>query len=196
MTADELLEKYNKNAPFYKNGGITVTGGEPLLQMDFVIALFTKAKEKGIHTCIDTSGVTFTATNKKFEQLAKVTDLVMLDIKHIDDQKHKELTGLSNQNVLAFAKFLNEQNVDILVRHVVVPTYTDDEKYHRQLGEFLGKLSNVKALDALPYHKLGVSKYKELKLDYPLDGIDELPPEIAKTARATIIQGIASVRQQ
>lgn len=194
MTVQELLEKYEKNAAFYKNGGITVTGGEPLLQIDFIIELFTNAKKKNIHTCLDTSGITFTQPNEKFDTLVKVTDLVMLDIKHIDNQKHKELCGLPNKNVLAFANYLNQKNVQILVRHVVVPTLTDQKEDLFKLGEFLGNLPMVKALDALPYHKLGISKYEQLNIEYPLKDLAELPPENAKEARKIIIQGMAATK--
>ena len=126
--ADEILEKYERNRAFYTTGGITATGGEPLLQIDFLLELFQKAKEKGIHTCLDTSGILFDQNDpdkmEKFLELVKVTDLVMLDIKHIEDTEHQKLTGHSNKAVFAFAGFLKEHNIPVWIRHVSCLLYT------------------------------------------------------------------------
>lgn len=199
MSADEVLEHYNKNAMFYKNGGLTVTGGEPLLQIDFLLELFKKAKDKNIHTCIDTSGITYDPNNtsyvNKLTELLTYTDLVMLDIKHIDPEKHKELTGKDNKNILLFARFLDEKHVPIWIRHVVVENYTLNEKYLFSLGEFIGSLHNVKALDVLPYHSMGVSKYHELNIKYPLEGMPALDKSEAIRAKSIIIDGIKKTRQ-
>ena len=152
ISVDELLQKYDGVKEFC-TGGITVTGGEPLVQIDFVTELFKKAQEKSIHTALDTSGVLFSRDNtEKIDELLKYTSLVMLDIKHIDDEEHKKLTKHSNKNILDFAKYLSEKNIPAWIRHVVVPTITYDEKYLTQLGEFLASLKNIKALDVLPYH--------------------------------------------
>lgn len=154
MSVDEILEKYEGVKEFLRNGGLTVTGGEPLMQIDFVTELFNKAKEKNIHTALDTSGILFNRNNtEKIDELLRYTDLVMLDIKHIDDEEHKKLTGCSNKNILDFAKYLSERNVPMWVRHVVVPNITYNEKYLTQLGEFLATLKNIKALDVLPDRK-------------------------------------------
>ncbi len=199
VTAEEILTEYNKNISFYKNGGITVTGGEPLLQIDFIIDLFRKAKEQNIHTCIDTSGATYNPNNtecvERFRELVKYTDLVMLDIKHIDPEKHKALTGMDNKNILAFAKFLEEKNVALWIRHIIVRGYTDDKDDLIRLGEFIGKLKNLKALDVLPYHTMGVGKYKELNIPYPLQGIEPLPVAEAVSAKEHILSGIRQVRK-
>ncbi len=199
ITADEVLNEYNKNISFYKNGGITVTGGEPLLQIDFVTELFKKAKEQNIHTCIDTSGITFNPESEnivaKFTELLKYTDLVMLDIKHIEPQKHKELTGADNKNILAFAKFTEEKNIPLWVRHVVVKDYTDNPAYLKKLGEYIGTLENLKALDVLPYHTMGVTKYKELGIPYPLETIPSLNSNEAKKAREIIVSGIKEAQK-
>ena len=129
ISTDAILEKYDSIKEFCK-GGITVTGGEPLIQMDFVIELFKKAREKNIHTTLDTSGITFNKNNiEKFDELIKYACLVMLDIKHIDSVEHKKLTGKENTNILAFAKYLSANNVPLWVRHVVVPDITYNEKY-------------------------------------------------------------------
>ena len=196
MTSEEILAKYAKNASFYKNGGITVTGGEPLLQLDFVIDLFKKAKEKNIHTCLDTSGITFNEKDlSKYEQLIKVTDLVMLDIKHINNTKHKEITGKENDNILRFAKFLDQNNINMYIRHVIVENYTTDEKDLFELGRFIGSLKNVKALDVLPFHNLGKVKYEKLGLPYKLKDMENLSKEKAQSAKNHILKGIYSYRQ-
>ena len=193
-TADEILEEFEKCRAFLRNGGITVTGGEPLLQIDFVIELLEKAKNRKIHTCIDTSGITFDPDNeaimKKMEALIQVTDLVLLDIKHIDDEEHKKLTGRSNKNILAFAGYLKEKKIPVWIRHVVVPGITYNEEYLRRLGLFLGDMTNMKALDVLPYHDLGKTKYESLGMDYPLKDIKPLDKQDAIRAREWIMAGI------
>ena len=199
MTPQEVIEAYNKNRSFYQKGGITVTGGEPLLQIDFLLELFKLAKSEGIHTCIDTSGVTYNSKNtmymSKLDELMLYTDLVMLDIKHINEVAHRELTKQDNLNILSFAKYLEDKNIPLWIRHVVVPTITDQNEDLKELGRFIGTLKNLKALDVLPYHTMGISKYKELGLEYPLEGIESLPKEKAIEARQVIIEGIREVRK-
>ena len=200
MTADEVLAEYKKNEMFYKNGGLTVTGGEPLLQIDFLVELFKKAHEMGIHTCIDTSGTTFDESDEeyisKLDLLMQNTDLVMLDIKHIDAEKHRELTGHSNERVLAFARYLEEKKIPTWIRHVVVEGYTDSEKDLFRLGEFIGSLKNVTALDVLPYHTRGAAKYKEMGIKYRLEGVPSLSKTAAAQAKAKILEGIKSIRNK
>ncbi len=196
LSSDEILARYKKNIAFYKSGGITVTGGEPLLQIDFLIELFMKAREKGIHTCLDTSGIIFNPENtEKLDKLLSYTSLVMLDIKHIDEDKHISLTGKSNKNILLFAKYLEKMGVDLWVRHVLVPSVTDDPEDLKNLGRFIGGLNNLKALDVLPYHTMGVSKYKSLGLDYPLAGIEPATAEQSERAKKLILTGIKEVRK-
>lgn len=200
VTVEEIIKNYNKNRSFYQKGGLTVTGGEPLLQIDFLLELFKAAKEEKIHTCIDTSGITYRPENsnylEKLEELMKYTDLVMLDIKQIDPEKHKKLTGQENQGILAFAKYLEEKKIPLWIRHVVVPGISDDKEDLKNLGRFIGSLKNLKALDVLPYHTMGVNKYKELGLTYPLEGVEALPKEKAAEAKAVILEGIREVRQR
>ena len=190
-SAQSLIQEYERNAAFYKKGGITVTGGEALMQIDFLLELFRLAKQKNIHTCLDTSGVTYrpgeSSYNEKLDELMKVTDLVMLDIKHIDPEGHKALTGHDNAGILAFAKYLEEKNVPVWIRHVVVPGITDDEGQLIRLGSFLGTLSNVKALDVLPYHIMGVTKYEQLNIPYPLDGVPPATKDQAAKAKKIIL---------
>ena len=196
-SVSEIISEYEKNRAFYKAGGITVTGGEPLLQIDFVTALFREAHERGIHTCIDTSGVTFSEKNtKKFDELIKYTSLVMLDIKHIDSVKHKALTGVGNENILAFARYLEKKRIPLWIRHVVIEGYTDNEGDLTRLGEFIGSLRNLAALDVLPYHTLGVKKYEELGLEYPLWGLSPLSKKSALEAKNIILAALRKKREQ
>lgn len=200
MEAAEIIEQYERNRPFYKGGGITVTGGEPLMQVDFLIELFTLAKEKEIHTCIDTSGIAYKPGNAEFieklDKLIALTDLVMLDIKHIDPDKHKELTQQPNDGILAFCEYLNERNVDMWIRHVVVPTITDDDKYLYKLGYFIGQFTNVKALDILPYHTMGKAKYEQLGMEYKLDGIPPMDKTKVIEKKQVVLKGIKDRRAE
>ena len=190
-SAQSLIQEYERNRAFYAKGGITVTGGEALMQIDFLLELFTLAKEKNIHTCLDTSGITYrpgeSSYNEKLDELMKVTDLVMLDIKHIDPEGHKALTGHDNAGILAFARYLEEKNIPVWIRHVVVPGITDDEGQLTRLGSFLGTLSNVKALDVLPYHIMGVNKYEQLGIDYPLKDVPPATKDQAAKAKKIIL---------
>ena len=197
-SAESLIEEYEHNRAFYKNGGITVTGGEPLAQIDFLLEFFRLAREKGIHTCIDTSGATYrpgdSEYNRKLDAVLALTDLVMLDIKHMDPDGHKALTGQPNDGILAFAKYVDDKNVTLWIRHVVVPGITDDPEAWTRLGQFIATLDNVKALDVLPYHVMGVSKYKELGVSYPLEGVEPATKEQAAQARQIILHAYRQVR--
>ncbi len=199
LSAEEIIEDYNKNRSFYKNGGITVTGGEPLLQLDFLIELFGLAKEQGIHTCIDTSGIVYSETNEfikeKLDRLMKFTDLVLLDIKHIDREKHKRLTSMDNTGILSFLAYLADREIPVCIRHVIVKGYTDDPSDLRRLGRFIGAYKNVKALDVLPYHSMGEGKYRELGLEYPLEGMPALDKADAVRAKEYILDGIKEARR-
>lgn len=189
ITVDEIMQKYDGVKEFVRSGGITVTGGEPLLQIDFVTELFKVAKNHGIHTALDTSGITFNQENtENINNLLKYTDLVLLDIKHIDDEEHKKLTGASNKNILAFAQYLSEKQIPVWVRHVVVKDITLNEKYLKELGKFLATLNNIKALDILPYHNMAIPKYESLGINYPLKNTPPTSKEEAINARNIILQ--------
>jgi len=200
MEPAEIINQYIRNKGFYTDGGITVTGGEPLLQVDFLIELFTLAKEHDIHTCIDTSGIAFRPENTeliaKLDKLMEVTNLVMLDIKHIDPEKHMELVQQPNDGILAFAKYLDTKDVDIWIRHVVVPGYTDDDKYLFDLGYFIGQLKNLKALDVLPYHTLGLPKYEKLGIEYRLKGVPAMDKTAVLDKKKVILDGIKKRRSE
>ena len=176
----------------YKNyfgdkGGVTVTGGEPLLQIDFVIELFTLLKAKGIHTCVDTSGITFRKDDplcvEKHEKLLKVTDLFLVDIKHIDDEACKKLTGQSNGNTLAFAKFLSDHGKKVWIRQVLVPGITDNEEDLKKTRVFIDTLKTVEKVEVLPYHTMGVVKYEKLGLEYPLKDLSAPTKESVEKAK-------------
>ena len=189
MTVDEIMQKYDGVKEFVRSGGITVTGGEPLLQIDFVTELFKVAKNHGIHTALDTSGIIFNPENtENINKLLKYTDLVLLDIKHIDDEEHKKLTGASNKNILAFAQYLSEKQIPVWIRHVVVKDITLNEKYLKELGKFLATLNNIKALDILPYHNMAIPKYESLGINYPLKNTPPTTKEEANNARNIILQ--------
>jgi pyruvate formate lyase activating enzyme len=168
------------------------------MQIDFVTELFERAKSEDIHTCLDTSGITFNPDNaelmKRFERLIASTDLVMLDIKHIDNAEHLTLCSQPNSNILSFARWLDEKGVQIWIRHVVVPGITENDDYLYRLGLFIGSLKNVKALDVLPYHNMGEVKYKQLGIDYPLKDVEPLSTERAIAAKRKIIEGIKKAR--
>lgn len=176
MSVDDLVNEITKYRHYFgDDGGVTVSGGEPLVQIDFVIELFKVLKTEGINTCLDTSGVLFnrkTEVLKKFDELMSYTDLVLLDIKHIDDEKHKVLTQHSNENILDFAKYLDEKNIPMWVRYVLVPTINEDETTLKSVKNFINTLSNVEKVEILPYHTLGVSKYIKLGIEYALEGVN------------------------
>ena len=198
--AEYIVEQYHRNEGFYHDGGITVTGGEPLLQIDFLLELFELCKKDNIHTCIDTSGITYKPNNHeynaKLDKLMSMTDLVMLDIKHIDPEKHKELTNQPNDGILAFAEYLSEKNIPIWIRHVVVPGITDDETYLKKLGYFIGGLKTLKALDVLPYHDMAIPKYENLGIDYKLKGVPPMDKAKALELKKCIIDGIKERRAE
>lgn len=175
---EELVEKVKKYKSYWgrncENGGVTVSGGEPLLQIDFVTELFKLLKAEGIHTALDTSGHPFCSDKvflEKFAELIKYTDLVMLDLKAYDDKLHRELTGFDNKNILKMAGYLSECGVPVWIRHVLVPGVTDSDDELYSLRDFIATLKNVQKTEVLPYHTLGLFKWENMKLDYPLKGI-------------------------
>ena len=185
MSADEILNQYDKVKEFTK-GGITVSGGEPLAQIDFVVELFKHARELNIHTALDTSGILFDGS-EKYDELIKYTNLVLLDIKHIDDNEHKKLTGYSNKTVLEFAKYLNKNNIPVWIRHVVVPKITYSEKYLAELGRFIKTLNNVQKIEILPYHNMALKKYEALGIEYKLKNTPPLTKEEGMKAKEIIL---------
>lgn len=185
-SAEEIIDKIKRNMPFYTSGGITASGGEPMMQIDFLIELFGLAKENGIHTCLDTSGIMFNPENselmEKIEKLTSLCDLVMLDIKHIDEYEHQKLTRHSNENILKFAKYLDKKDVRLRIRHVIVPEITNKDEQLAKLGEFLKSLNNIEKIEVLPYHTLGKVKYENMGMEYPLGDTPQLSEKDANYA--------------
>ena len=189
VTAEEISEEIVKYKNYFgKRGGLTVSGGEPLLQLDFLIDLFEIMKQKGISTAIDTSGACYDETDERYSKLLPLTDLVILDIKHIDNEKCKALTGRSNEKTLAFAKKLDEAGVSVWIRQVLVPGVTDDENDLKKTRQWIKTLKNVKKVEVLPYHTLGKIKYEKMGLAYPMEGVPV--PEKEETEKAERILGI------
>lgn len=186
-TPEALLKKALAYRPYWKkNGGITLSGGEPLLQIDFATELFRLAKENGVNTALDTSGSPFTASEpfySKFKELMKYTDLVLLDIKHIDDEQHKILTGRTNKNILQLARELSDIKKPVWIRHVLVPGGSDSDEYLTRLADFIKTLKNVERVEVLPYHTLGVFKWKNLGIKYPLEGVAPPTPDRVENAK-------------
>lgn len=183
ITIDEVINRVLKYIDYItpSGGGITVTGGEPLLQVKQLIPLFKKLKELNIHTALDTSGM-FDLTSD-IKELLSYTDLVLLDIKHINSEKCKDLVGFSNEKELNFAKYLSDNNIDIWIRQVLVPGITDNEKDLLELKNFIFSLNTVKKVEILPYHSLGKFKWENLNLDYPLNDVPPATDEDVKRAK-------------
>ncbi|MDP4084920.1 MAG: pyruvate formate-lyase-activating protein [Bacillota bacterium] len=187
MSISEIMNDFMSYLPFIQasGGGITVSGGEPLLQIPFLLELFKECKKNGIHTTIDSSGGCFSSSKLFLDQLKELlqyTDLILLDLKHINRQKHIKLTGMVNDHILDFARFLSEMNIPVWIRHVLVPDITNDPDDLQKLGEFIGTLQNVQKIEILPYHKLGIYKWETLGYEYSLKNID--PPNEEQVAFA------------
>lgn len=190
-SVEEVVQRVLRYKNYFGDtGGVTVTGGEPLLQIDFVTELFTLLRAKGIHTCIDTSGITFKKESEgsveKHKKLLAVTDLVLLDIKHIDDEACQKLTGQSNENTLAFAKFLSDNGVKTWIRQVLVPHITDKEEDLRKLRAFIDTLATVEKVEVLPYHTMGAVKYEKLGMEYPLKDVSAPTKERVMFAKSIL----------
>ena len=177
-TPQELFEKVWKYRTYWgkdlKSGGVTVSGGEPLLQIEFVTEFLKILKQHNVHTAIDTAGQPFSMEKDfldKFDELLKYTDLFLLDLKELDNDKHKTLTGFGNENILQMAKYLSEKKVSMWIRHVLVPTLTDGESELEELRSFIDTLDTVEKVEVLPYHTLGIIKWNKLGIKYPLEGI-------------------------
>ena len=191
--AEDIMNKAIRYKPYWGNeGGVTVSGGEPLLQLEFVTELFELLKKNGINTCLDTAGGPFNddpAWLAAFDRLMRSTDLVMLDIKHIDSEKHKELTGIPNENILACARHMDELGTKMWIRHVLVPGYTDSDEQLNGIHEFVSQLKNVTRVEVLPYHMFGKYKWEKLGLKYTLEDVDVPTDESVKHAKEILHAG-------
>ena len=191
MTPEELYRKLMRYRPYWKsNGGVTFSGGEPLLQMDFVTEVCRLLKKDGVHVCIDTAGQPFRPEDEawlaRFDELLKVVDLFIVDIKMFSDRGHRELTGHGNANILAMLQYLSDRRVRMWIRHVLVPGVTDDAQDLAQMRAFIDSLHRVRRVEVLPYHTLGVGKWQKLGLDYPLEGVRTPTPEEIQRAEALL----------
>lgn len=186
MTAAEVFQKAYRYRTYWRgNGGLTVSGGEPLLQLDFLDELFTLAKARGVHTALDTAGQPFTTGEPffgKFRSVIRKTDLVILDLKALDPALHRRLTGQDNANILAMARWLADNGRPMWIRHVLVPGLTDDAAELAAMGDFIASLPTVERVEVLPYHTLGVFKWAKLGIPYPLEGVR--PPTEAEVRQA------------
>lgn len=185
-TAEKLWKKVFRYKQYWKsNGGVTVSGGEPLLQIDFLIEFFKLAKKAGVHTALDTAGQPFSNDPEwleKFRTLMEYTDLVLLDLKLMDEEGHKALTGKTNRNILEMAKWLSDNGTKMWIRHVLVPNITDDEDDLQKMHQFISELKTVERVEVLPYHTLGLAKWVKMGIDYPLDGVKVPTDEQIKRA--------------
>ena len=200
MTVGEVLERYERNRPFYKSGGITVTGGEPMAQPDFVAALFEAAHDAPagrIHTCLDTSAATFSAEHaERFSALLDATDMVLLDIKTSDPTLHETLCGMPARHALELGDELARRGIPTLIRHVIVPGLTDSEEEVAAVGRIIGDWDNVVGLDFLPYHTMGKVKYDKLGIEYPLKGVKAMNAARAKELRTIALRARAERRAE
>ena len=187
--ADEVVAKMLRYKNYFgEEGGITVSGGEPMLQRKFVAEIFQKAHKEGVNTCLDTSGFGFDETRpEEYEEVFKETDLVLLDIKHIDEEECEKLTGQSNKNTLALARYLSDNGKKMWIRHVLVPGLTDKDEYLQKIRQFTDTLKTVERIEVLPYHTMGVVKYEKLGYEYPLKGVQ--PPDKERVENAKNILG-------
>ena len=198
VTVEQLVDEFESNRQFYRNGGITVSGGEPLLQPEFLADLFSEmhARPRGrVHTCLDSCGYAFDPQHP--ERTARVldeTDLVLLDIKHADPAGHRALTGRDPARILAFGDELARRGVPVVIRHVVVPGYTDTHDECRALGQLIAPWRNVVGLEMLPYHTLGVAKYEQLGIEYPLAGVPQMDKARMPELRAAVLDGMRAGR--
>lgn len=197
VTPEEVVNDAKKYKTFFNTsgGGITISGGEPLMQLDFVTDVFKLCKKEGIHTTIDTSGGSANLSNprwkEKFDELLQYTDLILLDIKHIDSEKHMALTGMRNEHIKELATYLSDKRIPVWIRHVLVPTITDDEKDLQQLATFLSTLHNVERVEVLPYHQMGIYKWETLGLSYPLQDIESPTEQSVERAKQILQAAVA-----
>lgn len=191
-SVDDVLSQALRYRSYWgEKGGITVSGGEALLQIQPLTELFHKAKDLGINTCLDTSAQPFSRKDGRFsafEALMKYTDLVLLDIKHIDNDAHKQLTGWENENILDCARYLSDIHKPVWIRHVLVPGINDDDESLQRLRSFIDTLSNVERVEVLPYHDLGVYKWEQLGIPYKLTDVKPPTEESVLHARKILTE--------
>lgn len=200
VSVESIVDMFNNNWQFYRNGGITVSGGEPLLQPEFLAALFSQMHDRPagrVHTCLDTCGYAYTPDDPdRFDAVLRATDMVLLDIKHADPDVHRELTGRSMDRILAFGDELARRGIKTVIRHVVVPGYTDSVEECGRLGRLIAPWKNVVGLEMLPYHTMGVVKYEQLGIPYRLEGVPQMDKTRMPELRAAVLRGMKAARSQ
>lgn len=190
-TAQELVNDVLRYRNFIRNGGLTLSGGEPMMQPNFVRAVFRLAKEAGIHTALDTSGFLGELAD---DELLSLTDLVLLDIKSGDPDTYREVTGVNLAPTQFFARRLDALKVPVWIRFVLVPGLTDDAENIRAVAAFVATLENVGRVEILPFHQYGRSKYEMLKIPYLLEETRPANPEDVQRARSLFAtQGVTAV---
>lgn len=198
VSVEHVMGTFESNWQFYRNGGITVSGGEPLLQPEFVAALFGQAHARPagrVHTCLDTCGYAYTPDSpERFDALLRATDLVLLDIKHADPEGHRALTKRSMDRILAFGDELARRNIKTVIRYVVVPGYTDSVEECEKLGRLIAPWHNVVGLEMLPYHTMGVVKYEQLGIPYKLEGVPQMDKGRIPELRAAVLRAMKGAR--
>lgn len=188
FSPEEVLKRALRYRDYWgEKGGITLSGGEPLLQAEFAAELFELAHAEGVTTCLDTSGGSFRRGDAATERLIAATDTVLLDIKAFDPKLHREVTGVDNSQILDFALYLSEKGVPVWIRRVIVPGLTDGEDDLRKTGEFIRSLKNIERVEVLPYHDFGVEKWRSLGLDYPLEGVPPADEAAVQRARKFVM---------
>lgn len=193
MSVTEIVSEVNNVINFIKNGGVVVSGGEPLIQTDFLIEFFKTIKGMGIKTTLETSGMVFNTANPKFDELLKYTDFVILNIKHINSENHLKLTGQTNTNALEFAKYLSFKRIPVGINYIAIPTVNTNNIYLVQLGEFLAELENIKTLDVVPFINSS-AKYKDLNMDYLLKDIKTPSLEYIQKVKKTIVDAMRNAK--
>jgi len=191
-TAEEVMTEIKKYRNFIdsSNGGVTVSGGEPLIQTEFVKQLFIKCKEEGIHTTVDTSGY---VKVEEVKEVLEYTDLVLLDLKHANANKHRALTGVENDKIKIFTQYLSDINKPVWIRYVLVPGYTDQEEDLLLAYEYLKNFKNIEKIEVLPYHSMGKIKWDNLNVEYPLEGVPSPTDEDVEKAKNILIIGKAII---
>ncbi|MBR6299135.1 MAG: radical SAM protein [Candidatus Gastranaerophilales bacterium] len=195
MSVNEMMSEISQTENFIKKGGVIVSGGEPLIQVDFVTELFKAVKQKGLKTTLDTSGALFNpADTSKIDILLNYTDIVILSIKHINSETNRKLTGQPNANVLAFAKYLSAKNIPMRINYVAIPTVNSNRNHLLELGEFLATLNNIKSLDVVPFINSEL-KYKSMNLEYRLSDIKTPSKEYVQNVRDTILDAMRNCKK-
>lgn len=176
-TPEFVVKRLKRFMPYYgENGGVTFSGGEPLLQPEFLLKTLKLCKEAGIHTCLDTAGVGY----GEYEEILRYTDLILFDIKHFKGDRYRDITGQPMDDAMRFLKTAQDMEIPLWIRHVVVPGLTDGDDHLRELAEYIRTLRFVERVELLPYHVLGVSKYHTLGIPYSLEGVPPMQPEKLK----------------